>query len=105
MSQQGAERRRNPRYRCSAPVEVEWGSEILRFTASDISTSGMFVATENPLWMRAEFTARILADEPVPVECTVRRVEPGRGMGLEFGTPSPETQKALDALLWKLAGK
>ena len=105
MSEYGAERRRNPRYRCSAPIEIEWGSQNLRLTASDISSSGMFVVTESPLWMRAEFTARILGDEPVQVACIVRRVEPGRGMGLEFVPPSATAQKALDALLWKLSGK
>ena len=103
MSHQGVERRRNPRYRCNTPIEIEWGSEILRVTASDISSTGMFVITESPLWVRAEFAARILAAEPVPVVCVVRRVQPGRGMGVQFGPPSQEAQKALDALLWKLA--
>jgi c-di-GMP-binding flagellar brake protein YcgR len=105
MSQPVTERRRYPRYACRADVEFEWGSEVLRAVACDISATGMFLLTENPLWVRAEFTARILGADSIPVECVVKRVEPGRGMGLEFRQLPAGAQKGLDAFLWKLAGK
>jgi c-di-GMP-binding flagellar brake protein YcgR len=105
MSEPITERRRYPRYACRAEVEFEWGSEVLRAVACDMSATGMFLLADNPLWVRAEFTARILAADSISVECIVKRVEPGRGMGLEFRQLPAEAQKALDAFLWKLAGK
>ncbi len=99
----GSERRRSPRYNCAAGLEIGWGSETLRASVLDICATGMFIETENPLWMRAEFSARVLLPEPLDVNCVVRRVHPGKGMGVEF-TELPEgSRQVLDDLLWKLA--
>jgi hypothetical protein len=98
------ERRRNPRYACSSELEIEWGSEILRASVTDISVSGMFIRTSDPLWMRAEFSARIPFSQPLVLDCVVRRIEPGRGMGVEFQDLAPTMRKVLDEYLWKLAG-
>ncbi len=97
------ERRRHGRYACTSAVEIEWGSEILQALIRDISQSGMFVVTNNPLWMRAEFSARILNSEPVQVICLVKRIEPGRGMGVEFIEVPEDSRKPLEDFLWKLA--
>jgi c-di-GMP-binding flagellar brake protein YcgR len=97
------ERRRHPRYSCSTELEIEWGSEVLRASVKDISNSGMFIATNDPLWMRAEFSARIPLPQPLVLDCVVRRIEPGRGMGVEFKDVAPAMRKALDEYLWKLA--
>lgn len=99
------ERRRSPRFPCIADLEIGWGSEVLRASTRDICSTGMFIETANPLWVRAEFSARVLLPEPVDVNCVVRRVHPGKGMGVEF-TEVPETSReALGRLLWKLAGE
>ena len=100
----GAERRRNARYACHASVEIEWGSEVLRAVISDLSASGMFIVTREPLWMRAEFSARILDGQRLLVNCVVKRVEPGRGMGVEFTEIPLDSRKPLEEYLWKLAG-
>ena len=97
------ERRRHPRYTCSTELEIEWGSEILRASVKDISGSGMFISIAEPLWMRAEFSARIPLAQPLVLDCVVRRIEPGRGMGVEFKDIAPTMRKALDEYLWKLA--
>jgi len=97
------ERRRHPRYACSTELEIEWGSEILRASVKNISNSGMFISTNDPLWMRAEFSARIPLPQPLVLDCVVRRIEPGRGMGVEFKDIAPTMRKALDEYLWKLA--
>lgn len=100
----GIERRRHPRFPCNISVEIEWGSEILRASVRDISLTGMFVVTDSPLWMRAEFTARLVNGDSFPVSCVVKRIEPTRGMGVAF-TEVPETsRKPLEDLLWKMAG-
>jgi c-di-GMP-binding flagellar brake protein YcgR len=98
------ERRRHRRYACDWSIEIEWGSEILRATLRDISQSGIFVLTNNPLWMRAEFSARIIKPLPVHVNCVVKRIEPGRGMGVEFTEVPEDSRKPLEDLLGKLEG-
>ncbi len=101
----GPERRRSPRYPCAAALEIGWGSEVLRASIRDICSTGMFVETSNPLWMRAEFSARVLLPEPLDVNCVVRRVHPGEGMGVEFTEVPEPSREALGRLLWKLAGE
>lgn len=64
----------------------------------------MFIETANPLWMRAEFSVRVLVPEPLDVNCVVRRVEPGRGMAVEFTEIPEASRQALEGLIWKLAG-
>jgi hypothetical protein len=76
------ERRKAPRFRYQAPVEIEWGSARLRARTRDISASGMFLEAEDVLWVGAGFRARLTTERPVYLECSVRRVEPGRGMGV-----------------------
>lgn len=98
-----SERRRSRRYPFDAGLEMEWGSAILKGRVRDISTDGMFVETPDPLWVRATFSARLLAQkDPLQVDCVVRRVEPGRGMGLTYAVPAEETQAQLMALLASL---
>jgi hypothetical protein len=76
------ERRKSPRFRYQAPVEIEWGSARLRARTRDISASGMFIESEDVLWVGAGFRARLAMERPLYVECWVKRVEPGRGMGV-----------------------
>ena len=63
-------------------MEIEWGSARLRAHTRDISASGMFLESEDVLWVGAGFRARLAVDRPVFMECSVKRVEPGRGMGV-----------------------
>ncbi len=94
-----SERRRFPRYPVQADVEVQWGFEVLPALCTDLSQGGMFIATTNPLWVGAAFTARLLLAEPLTLNCLVRRVLPGKGMGALFKDLSQETQARLDQLL------
>jgi hypothetical protein len=84
-------------------VELQWGFESLPALATDISMGGMFIATTNPLWIGASFTARLLLGEPVTLNCTVRRVLPGKGMGVLFTDVSPEQQSRLAELIQKIS--
>jgi PilZ domain len=85
------ERRRAPRYPFRAELEIEWGSAVLRGRTTDVSVSGMFIESPDPLWIGAGFTARLKLDTPLNVDCFVKRVEPGRGMGV--AVVLPETQQ------------
>jgi hypothetical protein len=85
------ERRRAPRYPFHAVLEIEWGSAVLRARTIDISSNGMFIESSDPLWIGAGFTARLALETPLKVDCFVKRVEPGRGMGVSVVLP--ETQQ------------
>ncbi len=99
------ERRKSPRYHFTAGVEIEWGSQLLKVSSSDISRGGMFVLTGAPLWVGAEFAARVLLEEPLQVDCVVRRVVPGEGMGVQFLRLANSSQARLGKLLETLAGQ
>jgi hypothetical protein len=83
------EPQRPPRYAYRAALEIEWGSARLRGKTRDISANGMFIEAVDTLWVGAGFRARLALDPPVAVDCLVRRIEPGRGMGVTV-TVAPE---------------
>jgi len=72
------ERRWAPRYMYRADLEIEWGSAILRGNTRDISANGMFIEAADPLWVGAGFTARLNLSQTVRLDCSVKRIEPGR---------------------------
>ncbi len=65
----------------------------------DISAEGMFIEIAAPLWVGATFSAQVALDKPLRVLCTVRRVEPGRGMGVKFVVTDEESSRQLVGLL------
>ncbi len=97
------ERRWAPRYTFRAGLEIEWGSAVLRGSTRDISASGMFIEAADPLWVGAGFTARIALARPVKLDCFVKRIEPGRGMGVSVAVPETESQKLFEDLLSSLS--
>ena len=99
------ERRRAPRYAFQASLEIEWGSARLKARTRDISLGGMFIESEDILWVGAGFRARLVADRPVWVECSVKRVEPGQGMGVAIALPEDQKAHPYQDILAKLAEK
>lgn len=96
------ERRIEHRFPFEASMEIEWGSTMLSGRVLDISHSGMFLAPSEPLWLGARFAATLLLDPPIKVECTVRRVEPGRGVGVRMVIADENAQSQLSSLLSNL---
>jgi PilZ domain-containing protein len=82
QSAQRSDRRWAPRYSFRANLEIEWGSAVLRASTRDISSNGMFIESADPLWIGAGFTAYLALDRSVKVDCSVKRIEPGLGMGV-----------------------
>ncbi len=87
QAERQTERRHAPRFGCDTKLEMEWGSAVLHGRIRDVSSSGMFIEVADPLWVGAGFRARLFLEQPVQVECFVRRVEPGRGMGVSVDLP------------------
>ena len=98
------ERRWAPRYSFRADLEIEWGSAVLRGSTRDISSSGMFIEAPDPLWVGAGFTARLNLNHPVRLDCFVKRIEPGYGMGVSVAVSESESQKLFQDLLSSLSG-
>ena len=92
------ERRWAPRYSFHADLEIEWGSALIRGRTRDISSNGMFIESADPLWVGAGFTARLGLEQPVKVDCFVKRVEPGRGMGVAVIVPEEQQQRYRELL-------
>jgi len=97
------DRRWAPRYSFRADLEIEWGSAVLRGSTRDISASGMFIEAIDPLWVGAGFTARLGLERPVRLDCSVKRIEPGRGMGVSVAVSESESQKLFEDLLSSLS--
>lgn len=96
------ERRWAPRFPFRADLEIEWGSAVLRASTRDISASGMFIEAADPLWVGAGFTARLNLARTVSLDCSVRRIEPGHGMGVSVAASESESQKLYQDLLSSL---
>lgn len=97
------ERRWAPRYLFRAGLEIEWGSAVLRGNTRDISSNGMFIEVPDTLWVGAGFTARLKLPQPVKLDCQVKRVEPGLGMGVSVALSENESHKVYRQLLSSLA--
>ncbi|HEX4542136.1 MAG TPA: PilZ domain-containing protein [Candidatus Acidoferrum sp.] len=96
------ERRWATRYSFRAELEIEWGSAVLRGKTRDISTNGMFIESPDTLWVGAGFTARLALDRPVKMDCSVKRVEPGRGMAVTVTVSEEQHQQRYQDLIASL---
>ena len=97
------ERRWAPRYQFRAGLEIEWGSAVLCGNTRDISSNGMYIEVPDTLWIGAGFVARLNLSPPVKLDCLVKRVEPGSGMGVTVALPETESQKLYRDLLSSLS--
>ena len=52
----------------------------------------MFIESPELLWVGAGFSAQLSLDRPVKLHCSVKRVEPGLGMGVTI-TAAEETNQ------------
>lgn len=97
------DRRWAPRYVFRAELEIEWGSALLRASTRDISSNGMFIESSDTLWVGAGFTAHLALQQPVKLDCSVKRIEPGRGMGVAVTLSEAQHEKLYQDLLTSLA--
>lgn len=98
-----AERRWAPRYAFRGSLEIEWGSTVLRASTRDISSNGMFIESADPLWLGAGFTAHLVLDQRLKLDCSVKRIEPGKGMGVSVKIPEENNELLYRDLLASLS--
>jgi len=99
------ERRHAPRFHLGSSIRIEWGTAQLECPAPSISANGVFIELRDPLWVGARFEATLEAGGTVRMDCLVRRVEPGRGMGVQYSVADPAGKKRVASLLERLAGR
>jgi PilZ domain len=99
----GTNRRELNRRSFQGQLEIEWGSFVLTGSVTDISPSGLFFVSLPPLWIGASFSARLMLELPLTLQCTVRRVEPRRGIGLCFALADRGDGSRFDQLLDSLS--
>ena len=104
---QGIARRTNHRVLVHLEAQVA-GRQVARMVQTfDISESGMFLRTGNPLPVGSLIAVRLsLPDDPRPVDAQAevvrhahREVETGQGMGVRFLDLRPESQERLRELV------
>ena len=95
----GIERREFHRRKLREVLEIEWGSSTLTGMVRDISPQGLFVELTPPLWLGATFSARLMLNPVLQLNCTVRRVEPGKGNAVTFDLPEESGKAQLKILL------
>lgn len=95
----GAERRAAPRRCISIQVVIEWGAARPVGTVRNLSSENMLIELAEPLWIGATFVAHLQLSRPLTVHCTVRRVDPHRGIGVTFTAPKEKDRDRLKSLL------
>jgi hypothetical protein len=95
MSDVMADRRETPRYPLMLVAEVTGISEstVLNARSSDVSRSGCYIDTLNPLPPSSQVRVRLIQGEEVfEANARVAYMCPGLGMGVTFDKNAPETQ-------------
>ena len=97
-----AERRQFTRRKFRGNIEIEWGAAVLNGVVRDIGPRGLFVELTPPLWLGATFHARLIVSPVLPLDCTVVRVEPGKGVAVVFEVAEDSGKTQMEGLLVSL---
>jgi len=98
-SPEQTDRRHAPRKKYMGKIEIEWGSATLVGTVRNIGPQGLFIDLNPELWLGATFVARLVVQPVLLLDCKVKRVEPGKGIGVTFNVTETSGKAQLEALL------
>jgi PilZ domain len=99
------ERRALPRYRFYAHIEMILESKVRWGRVCDVSEEGMFIETSEYLAVNTLFRGRLALETPLPMECVVRRIVPGRGIGVVISFLHEAEKVRFNALLRALGNE
>lgn len=97
------ERRISVRYQFSADIEIEWCSRKIWGRVVNVSRLGMFIQLPNLPVLNAMFTAKLALNEPLQLECVVRRIVPRYGIGVTIAIRGEQDRRRFEALLFALS--
>ena len=95
-------RREFARYRFHVAAEIAWQSRKTWGRVTDVSRGGLFVEMSEPPFLGANFVLDLALNLPLRVNCVVRRVVPGLGVGVAMSVPE-QSKKRFEALLLALS--
>ena len=92
------------RYRFRIDAEISWDTKHLWSHVTDISRGGMFIEIPYPLRMPkgTPLEVRLALDTPLKLDCVVRHIVVGRGVGVSLSVGTIEKER-FEALLSVLA--
>ncbi|MGH9689718.1 MAG: PilZ domain-containing protein [Candidatus Acidiferrales bacterium] len=89
------------RYRFYADTEIVWESVKRWGRVTNISRKGMFIEIADAPPLDSAFPMRLALNTPLRIDCVVRRMVPGRGIGVSISLPD-QSRKRFEALLLAL---
>jgi PilZ domain-containing protein len=95
-------RREFERFQFEVRTQAVWESGTTWGRVTDVSRNGLFIELAEPPGFGAHFTANLALNVPLQLHCVVRRVVPGRGIGVSLAVPA-ESKKRFEALLTALS--
>jgi hypothetical protein len=90
---------RSPRAEYEAILEMWWGSSTIYARVKNVSVTGLFLEISPPLWIGATFLAKMILQPPIQMICTVSRVVPNRGMGVQVTCTTTDDDKRFSKVL------
>lgn len=90
------------RFKFEVKTFVEGKSEKAWGRVTDMSRNGLFIEMAELPGLGAHFTAHLALNVPLQLQCVVRRIAPGRGIGVGFTVPA-ESKERFEALLTALS--
>jgi len=98
------EHRASVRYEFGVRIEIESNGWKLWGRVRNLSRTGLFIELPAAAPVPDEaFHARLALHKPLPVECVVRRVVPGQGIGVSIEIPDRIAELRYAALLVALS--
>ncbi|HVB54915.1 MAG TPA: PilZ domain-containing protein [Candidatus Acidoferrales bacterium] len=94
-------RRQFTRYRFYADTEIVWESAKRWGRVTNISRKGMFIEIVDAPPLDSAFPMLLALNIPLQIDCVVRRIVPGRGIGVSISLPG-QSRKRFEALLLAL---
>jgi hypothetical protein len=97
------DRRKSVRYEFNVGIEIEWCSKKYWGRVRNLSRHGLFIELPGLPALNAVFSANLALNNPLRIECVVRRTVPGQGIGVTVTLPSQESRRRYEALLQALS--
>ena len=96
------EHREFARYHFQVAAEIAWQSRKIWGRVTDVSRGGLFIESADSPCLGAHFVVQLALNAPLRINCIVRRVAPGRGIGVAISVPE-QSRKRFQALLLALS--
>ncbi len=95
-------RRGFERFKFTVNAEIVWQSQKKWGRVIDVSRSGLFIQMDEPPARGTRFNAHLALNVPLQLNCEVKRIVPGLGVGVAITAPE-SSKKRFEALLQALS--